>query len=98
MSLHVQSAISSSFIKQRCEWCRQKKKIPISLGLTVSCEVSRRSKEDLNADATKNEGRDEVLDCALFNQGVNDASQQVHMSPSRSVMLSDCERVLICFF
>ena len=25
-SLHVQSAISSSFIKQRCEWCRQKKK------------------------------------------------------------------------
>ena len=65
--------------------------IPISLGLTVLCEVSRRSKEDLNADATKNEGRDEVLDCALVNQGVNDASQQVHMSPSRSVMLSDCE-------
>ena len=26
MLLHVQSAISSSFIKQRCEWCRQKKK------------------------------------------------------------------------
>ena len=72
--------------------------IPISLGPTVLCEVSRRSKEDLNADATKNEGRDEVLDCALVNQGVNVASQQVHMSPSRSVMLSDCERILICFF
>ena len=71
--------------------------IPISLGLTVLCEVSRLSKEDLNADATKNEGRDEVLDCALVNQGVNDASQQVHMNPSRPV-LSDCERVLICFF
>ena len=70
----------------------------ISLGPTVLCEVSRRSKEDLNADATKNEGRDEVLDCALVNQGVNVASQQVHMSPSRSVMLSDCERILICFF
>ena len=65
--------------------------IPISLGLTVLCEVSRRSKEDLNADATKNEGRDEVLDCALVNQGVSDASRQVHMSPSLSVMLSDCE-------
>ena len=64
---------------------------PISPGLTVSCVVSRRCKKDLNADATKKEGRDEVLDCALVNQGVNDASQQVHMSPSRSVMLSDCE-------
>ena len=72
--------------------------IQISLGLTVFCEVSRPSKEDLNADATKNEGRDEVLVCALVNQGVNDASQQVHMSPSRSMMLSDCERILICFF
>ena len=35
--------------------------IQISLG----CEVSRLSKEDLNADATKNVGRDEVLVCAL---------------------------------
>ena len=72
--------------------------IQISLGLIVLCVVSRRSKKDLNADATKNEGRDEVLDCALVNQGVSDASRQVHMSPSRSVMLSDCERILICFF
>ena len=65
--------------------------IQISLGLIVLCEVSKRNKKDLNADATKNEGRDEVLDCALVNQGVSDASRQVHMSPSRSVMLSDCE-------
>ena len=78
--------------------CSSTSAIPISLGLTVLCEVSRRSKEDLNADATKNEGRDEVLDCALVNQGVNDPSQQVHVCPSRSVMLSDCERILICFF
>ena len=78
--------------------CFSTSAIQISLGLTVLCEVSRPSKEDLNADATKNEGRDEVLVCALVNQGVNDASQQVHMSPSRSVLLSDCERILICFF
>ena len=72
--------------------------IQISLGLAVLCVESKPSKEDLNADATKNEGRDEVLVCALVNQGVNDASQQVHMSPSRSMMLSDCERILIrCF-
>ena len=57
----------------------------------VLCVVSRRNKKDLNADATKNEGRDEVLDCALVNQGVSDASRQVHMSPSRSEKLSDCE-------
>ena len=72
--------------------------ILISLGLTVLCEVSRPSKEDLNADATKNEGRDEVLVRALVNQGVSDASQQVHMCPSCYMMLSDCERILICFF
>ena len=36
-----------------------------SLGLIALCEVSRLSKEDLNADATKNVGRDEVLVCAL---------------------------------
>ena len=50
-----------------------------------------RNKKDLSADATKNEGRDEVLDRALVNQGVSDASRQVHMSPSRFVKLSDCE-------
>ena len=59
--------------------------------LAVLCVVSRRNKKDLNADAAKNEGRDEVLDCALVNQGVSDASRQVHMSPSRSEKLSDCE-------
>ena len=65
--------------------------IPISLGLAVLSVVSRRSKEDLNADATKNAGRDEVHDRALVNQGVNDASRQVHMSPSHSEKPSDCE-------
>ena len=64
---------------------------PIYPDPAVLCVVSRRSKKDLNADATKNEGRDEVLDCALVNQGGSDASRQVHMSPSRSVKLSDCE-------
>ena len=39
--------------------------IQISLGLIALCEVSRPSKEDLNANATKNVGRDEVLVCAL---------------------------------
>ena len=39
--------------------------IQISLGLIALCEVGRPSKEDLNADATKNVGRDEVLVCAL---------------------------------
>ena len=39
--------------------------IQISLGLIALCEVNRLSKEDLNADATKNVGRDEVLVCAL---------------------------------
>ena len=39
--------------------------IQISLGPIALCEVSRLSKEDLNADATKNVGRDEVLVCAL---------------------------------
>ena len=43
--------------------------IQISLGLIVLCEVSRPSKEDSNADATKNVGRDEVLVRALVNQG-----------------------------
>ena len=71
--------------------------IQISLGLIALCEVSRPSKEDLNADATKNVGRDEVLVCALFNQGVNDASLQVHTCSSCSMMLSDCERTLISF-
>ena len=65
--------------------------IQISLGQTVLCEVSRPSKEDLNADATKNEGRDEVHDRALVNQGVSDASRQVHMSPTHSEKPSDCE-------
>ena len=50
-----------------------------------------RNKKDLNADATKNEGRDEVHDRALVNQGVGDASRQVHMSPSHSEKPSDCE-------
>ena len=59
--------------------------IQISLGLIVLCEVSRPSKEDLNADATKNVGRDEVLVCALVNQGVNDASLQVHTCSSCSI-------------
>ena len=71
--------------------------IQISLGLIVLCEVSRPSKEDLNADATKNVGRDEVLVCALVNQGVNDASLHVHSCSSCSMMLSDCVRILICF-
>ena len=62
--------------------------IQISLGLTVLCEVSRRSKEDLNADATKNEGRDEVLDCALVNQGVSDASQKSSHVP---ILLYDAQ-------
>ena len=69
-----------------------------SLALIVLCEVSRPSKEDLNADATKNVGRDEVLVCALVNQGVNDASLHVHTCSSCSMMLSDCVRILICFF
>ena len=59
---------------------------------------SGRNNKDLDADATKNEGRDEVHDRALVNEGVGDASRQVHMSPSRFVKLSDCERVLICVF
>ena len=68
------------------------------LGLIALCEVSRPSKEDLNADATKNVGRDEVLVCALVNQGVNDASIHVHTCSSCSLMLSDRVRILICFF
>ena len=35
----------------------------------VSCVVSRHNKKDLSADATKNEGRDEVHDHALVHQG-----------------------------
>ena len=35
--------------------------IQISLGPIALCEVSRLSKEDLNANATKNVGRDKVL-------------------------------------
>ena len=35
----------------------------------VSCVVSRRNKKALTADATKNEGRDEVHDRALVHQG-----------------------------
>ena len=37
------------------------------------------------------------FDCALVNQGVNDASLQVHTCSSCSMMLSDCERILISF-
>ena len=79
------SRLPSTFAKQ------------ISLGPIALCEVSRPSKEDLNADATKNVGRDEYLVCALVKQGVNDASLQVHTCSSCSMMLSDCERILISF-
>ena len=40
-SLHVQSAISSSFIKQRCEWCRQKKKKRFSRRCVGCCAPLR---------------------------------------------------------
>ena len=43
--------------------------IPICPDPAVSCEVTKHNKEDLSADTTKNEGRDEVHDRALVHQG-----------------------------
>ena len=63
--------------------------IQISLGLIVLCEVSRPSKEDLNADATKNVGRDEVLVRALVNQGRFAFSLCLCLSPNVHSCLSD---------
>ena len=39
--LHVQSTISSSFIKQRCEWCRQKKRSTSTSGSLEATILSR---------------------------------------------------------
>ena len=63
--------------------------IQISLGLIVLCEVSRLSKEGLNADATKNVGRDEVLVCALVSQGRFAFSLCLCLSPNVRSCWSD---------
>ena len=42
---------------------------PIYPDLALSCVVSRHNKEDLSADTTKNEYRDDVHDRALVHQG-----------------------------
>ena len=70
----------------------------------VLCAVSKHNKEGLTANITNlSVRRNDAHDHAPVHQGVSDASRQVHMSPSCSVILSDCEvssdmRLLIdCF-
>ena len=56
--LHVQSAISSSFIKQRCEWCRQKKNTSFCLSPSTSLmswtATTRTAAEELGPPDKKN--------------------------------------------
>ena len=67
------------------------------LGLTVLCEVSRPSKEDLNADATKNVGRDEVLHSVSVSVLVPMCALAGLMVPRQPLVadLSYDERVLV---
>ena len=65
---------------------------PIFPDPAVSCVVSKHNKEDLSADMTNlSVPRNDAHDHAPVHQGVRDASQQDHMSPSPSKKLSDCE-------
>ena len=71
--------------------------IQISLGLIALCEVSRPSKEDLNADATKNVGRDEVLHSVSVSVLVPMCALAGLMVPRQPLVadLSYDERVLV---
>ena len=65
---------------------------PIFPDPAVLCAVSKHNKEGMIANIINlSVPRNDAHDHAPVHQGVHDASQQDHMSPSRSEKLSDCE-------